>query len=220
MSNDGADFGSPPPLRRAHTFLDPASLPDSSHPTIVRERCVWKKIGRRFDDMTTATSQIEHATKAHTGKPRTLRELRASGWTSRSVKAELRENLTKALRSGETLFPGISGYDDTVIPEVVHALCGARYAVPGREGTGQEPADAGAGPFSIRCCLTWTSRLRIAAAARCTRTRRTRSRASARRSSPSMARTHRSRGGGGRIGTPSRGGAAAGTKFAERDWRD
>jgi magnesium chelatase subunit I len=72
--------------------------------------------------MTTATSQIEHGTKAHTGRARTLRELRASGWTSRSVKAELRENLTKALQSGETLFPGISGYDDTVIPEVVHAI--------------------------------------------------------------------------------------------------
>ncbi|MBY0114049.1 MAG: magnesium chelatase [Phycisphaerales bacterium] len=72
--------------------------------------------------MTTATSQIEHATKAHTGRARTLRELRASGWTSRSVKAELRENLTKAFQSGETLFPGISGYDDTVVPEVVHAI--------------------------------------------------------------------------------------------------
>ena len=72
--------------------------------------------------MTTAASQIEHATKGHSGRARTLRELRASGWTSRSVKAELRENLTKALQKGETLFPGISGYDDTVIPEVVHAI--------------------------------------------------------------------------------------------------
>src|SRR5262245_54617083 len=54
--------------------------------------------------------------------PRTLRDLEAAGWESRPVKAELRANLIQALRSDEPLFPGIVGYDDTVIPEIVNAV--------------------------------------------------------------------------------------------------
>ncbi len=54
--------------------------------------------------------------------PKTLAELRASGWRSRTVKDELRENMTRALERGDELFPGIVGYDDTVIPEIVHAV--------------------------------------------------------------------------------------------------
>ncbi|HMN96552.1 MAG TPA: magnesium chelatase [Phycisphaerales bacterium] len=52
----------------------------------------------------------------------TLAELLASGWRSRSVKEELRENLVRALAAGEPLFPGIVGYDDTVIPELVNGI--------------------------------------------------------------------------------------------------
>ena len=52
----------------------------------------------------------------------TLAELRESGWSSRSVKAELRENLIRRLAAGDELFPGIVGYDDTVIPEVINAI--------------------------------------------------------------------------------------------------
>lgn len=55
-------------------------------------------------------------------RPTTLGDLRASGWKPRSVKAELRDNLTRALRSGDTLFPGIIGFESTVIPEVVNAI--------------------------------------------------------------------------------------------------
>ena len=54
--------------------------------------------------------------------PRTLRELRAFRYRSRSVKDELRNNLIKKLRAGEKLFPGIVGYDDTVIPQLVNAI--------------------------------------------------------------------------------------------------
>ncbi|HET9478011.1 MAG TPA: hypothetical protein VFO72_01615, partial [Pyrinomonadaceae bacterium] len=54
--------------------------------------------------------------------PRTLRELKAARYQTRSVKAELRANLIKKLRSGEKLFPGIVGYDDTVIPQLVNAV--------------------------------------------------------------------------------------------------
>ncbi len=54
--------------------------------------------------------------------PKTLGELKASGWKSRPVREELRENLLKALASGEGLFPGIVGYDDTVLPQLHNAL--------------------------------------------------------------------------------------------------
>jgi magnesium chelatase subunit I len=54
--------------------------------------------------------------------PRTLAELRTRGWRSRTVKEEIRDNFTRMLRAGEELFPGIVGYDDTVIPEINVAL--------------------------------------------------------------------------------------------------
>ena len=57
-----------------------------------------------------------------TGKPASLKELKDSGWKSRSVKEEIRENLTRALDAGEELFPGIIGYSSTVIPELVLAV--------------------------------------------------------------------------------------------------
>jgi magnesium chelatase subunit I len=57
-----------------------------------------------------------------TTRPTTLAELRSSGWKSRSVKDEVRENFLRMLRDGAELFPGIVGYDDTVIPEINIAL--------------------------------------------------------------------------------------------------
>jgi magnesium chelatase subunit I len=58
---------------------------------------------------------------------RTLGELRQSPFTaqrlrSRRVKDELRENLTSRLREGGPIFPGIVGYDDTVVPQIVNAI--------------------------------------------------------------------------------------------------
>jgi magnesium chelatase subunit I len=52
----------------------------------------------------------------------TLGELSRSGWKSRSVKDEMRENLVAMLRSGAELFPGIVGYEKTVIPGLVNAI--------------------------------------------------------------------------------------------------
>src|SRR5215510_4059841 len=52
----------------------------------------------------------------------TLGELRRSGYRSRPVKQEIRDNLVCKLRSGEALFPGIIGYDETVIPQLVNAV--------------------------------------------------------------------------------------------------
>jgi magnesium chelatase subunit I len=58
---------------------------------------------------------------------RTLGELRQSPFTaqhlqSRRVKDELRENLMSRLREGSPIFPGIVGYDDTVVPQIVNAI--------------------------------------------------------------------------------------------------
>ena len=54
--------------------------------------------------------------------PQTVGELRASGWQSRPVKAEMRQNLLKKLRAKEPLFSGIVGYEETVLPQVVNGL--------------------------------------------------------------------------------------------------
>src|SRR6266446_1612222 len=51
-----------------------------------------------------------------------LGELRHSGYRSRPVKQEIRDNLVCKLRTGETFFPGIIGYDETVIPQLVNAV--------------------------------------------------------------------------------------------------
>ncbi|HJQ81058.1 MAG TPA: magnesium chelatase [Lacipirellulaceae bacterium] len=51
-------------------------------------------------------------------KPATLSELRDSGWQSKSVKQEIHDNFLAKLQAGEELYPGIVGYDETVIPEL------------------------------------------------------------------------------------------------------
>jgi magnesium chelatase subunit I len=55
-------------------------------------------------------------------RPKNLAELRAAGWQSRSVKDELRANFLTALKAEQELFPGIVGYEDTVIPEISIAI--------------------------------------------------------------------------------------------------
>jgi magnesium chelatase subunit I len=55
-------------------------------------------------------------------KPRTVGELRASGYKVLSVREELRKNLIEKIRKGERLFPGIVGYDETVIPAIENAV--------------------------------------------------------------------------------------------------
>ena len=55
-------------------------------------------------------------------RPTNLRELRESGWTSKTVKREIHDNFVAALARGDELFPGIIGYEDTVIPEINIAL--------------------------------------------------------------------------------------------------
>ena len=59
-------------------------------------------------------------------RPTTLGALKAAvaagTWRPRSVKDEVRQNLIAKLRDGEPLFPGIIGYDETVIPQIVNAI--------------------------------------------------------------------------------------------------
>ena len=52
----------------------------------------------------------------------TLGELKGVGYQSKSIKDELRSNLIKKLKSGDTVFEGIYGYDDTVIPDLQRAI--------------------------------------------------------------------------------------------------
>jgi magnesium chelatase subunit I len=60
--------------------------------------------------------------------PQTLGELRTSNLFSeahlntRTIKDEMRGNLIAKLRARETLFPGIVGFDDTVVPQIVNAV--------------------------------------------------------------------------------------------------
>ncbi|MGK5520383.1 magnesium chelatase [Micromonospora sp. URMC 107] len=70
--------------------------------------------------------------------PRTLGELRAAGHAYRTVKQELRDNLLARMRSGVERFPGIVGYDDTVLPEVERALlAGHDMVLLGERGQGK-----------------------------------------------------------------------------------
>jgi len=65
----------------------------------------------------------------------TLGELRASGYRSRSVKEEMRENLIARLRAVEPLLPGILGYDETVLPQIENAvLAGQDIILLGERG--------------------------------------------------------------------------------------
>jgi magnesium chelatase subunit I len=63
-------------------------------------------------------------TSTHTAqdRPATLGELRQSGYETRSVKDEMRGNLLRKLAAGDVLFPGIVGYEDTVVPQIVNAV--------------------------------------------------------------------------------------------------
>jgi len=67
-------------------------------------------------------------------QPKNLGELRRSPWSEekmaqRSIRQELRENLLQKMEKGEALFPGVHGYDDTVIPQIVNALLSRHHFI-------------------------------------------------------------------------------------------
>jgi magnesium chelatase subunit I len=77
-------------------------------------------------------------TQARHPSPATLGQLRAAGYTPRSVKTELRSNVLARLRAGQTAFPGIVGFDDTVLPELEAALlAGHDLVLLGERGQGK-----------------------------------------------------------------------------------
>ena len=59
---------------------------------------------------------------ASAGLPQNIVELRESGYQSLSVKHEIRKNLISRIKSEEPLFPGIVGFDDSVIPQLENAI--------------------------------------------------------------------------------------------------
>jgi len=69
-----------------------------------------------------------------TSYPKTLGELRNSNWSeqriaNRSLRQELRENLLCMMEKGESLFAGVHGYDDTVIPQIVNAILSRHHFI-------------------------------------------------------------------------------------------
>ena len=67
-------------------------------------------------------------------RPKTLGDLRRSEWSqeriaSRSIRDEMRENLLGKLERREALFPGIIGYEDTVVPQLVNAILSRHHIV-------------------------------------------------------------------------------------------
>jgi len=87
-------------------------------------------------EVTEASTQL--VPEPPTDLPRTLGELRARGHEFRTVKEELRDNLLDRLRRGAPRFPGIVGYDDTVLPEVERALlAGHDMVLLGERGQGK-----------------------------------------------------------------------------------
>ncbi|MDT8368518.1 MAG: hypothetical protein RQ745_04885 [Longimicrobiales bacterium] len=86
---------------------------------------------------------------------RTIGELKQSGYRSRTVKDTLRANQVRKLQGEETLFPGVRGYDEAVVPQIVNAFlapgekCVSRraggYARVPREGPRKSQVGGGSG---------------------------------------------------------------------------
>ncbi|MBI4298534.1 MAG: magnesium chelatase [Chloroflexi bacterium] len=66
---------------------------------------------------------------AKSKKPETVSELQRSGYQTVSVRTELRKNLIEKIKTGQTLFPGIVGYDETVIPQLQNAILAGQDVV-------------------------------------------------------------------------------------------
>jgi magnesium chelatase subunit I len=73
----------------------------------------------------------------------TLGALNATGYKSKSIKEEMRDNLILKMQKGEERFPGIVGYEDTVIPDTERAILSRHnmlvswFARPGQNQDGQ-----------------------------------------------------------------------------------
>jgi magnesium chelatase subunit I len=83
------------------------------------------------------SSDLPNASASH-DRPATLGQLKASGHVYRTVKQEIRENLLARMRAGQDRFPGIVGFDETVLPHVERALiAGHDIILLGERGQGK-----------------------------------------------------------------------------------
>ncbi|WP_017590707.1 sigma 54-interacting transcriptional regulator [Nocardiopsis ganjiahuensis] len=81
---------------------------------------------------------MTHAARPPSGLPRTRAALRASGHVHRSTAAEVRDNLLVRMASGQPRFPGVHGFDDTVLPQLERALlAGHDVVLLGERGQGK-----------------------------------------------------------------------------------
>src|SRR6478736_4130839 len=94
---------------RLHRVLTRPALPRSA---IILGYTYSEKLELKIGEMSTSTM----------ARPVTLAELRSSGWQSKTVKQEIHDNFLAKLQAGDELYPGIVGYDDTVIPELNIAI--------------------------------------------------------------------------------------------------
>ena len=80
----------------------------------------------------------DDATLPASNLPATLGELRATGYRSRTVKEELRDNLLARLQAGQASIPGMVGFENTVLPQVERAiLAGHDFVLLGERGQGK-----------------------------------------------------------------------------------
>ena len=93
--------------------------------------------------MSTVSSPTPNSGPAPSGAipanlPGTVGELRAAGYTARSIKTEIRENLLAILSEGGNPWPGIVGFDRTVLPQLERALlAGHDFVLLGERGQGK-----------------------------------------------------------------------------------
>ena len=95
-----------------------------------------------FTVLSTFAATRAHSSKARSVKvvtqPQTVGELRASGHVQLTVKQEIRNNLLAALREGRDPWPGIVGFEDTVLPQLERALlAGHDVVLLGERGQGK-----------------------------------------------------------------------------------
>ena len=85
------------------------------------------------------------------GKAKTLGELRASGYKPLTIREEIRNNLIVKIQNGDELFPGIVGFEDSVIPQLENAiLAGQDIILLGERGQAKVTADSAHGVAARR----------------------------------------------------------------------
>jgi magnesium chelatase subunit I len=72
---------------------------------------------------------VEREANVNRKLPETLGALKKSGWKSRPVRDEMRENLRALMDSGDDIFPGIVGFDRTVVPQIINSILSRHHFI-------------------------------------------------------------------------------------------